>query len=509
MQNQIEQWIDQRVPDDALVSHIQVWIETDSSWDLYYSHVTTNVVDEFTIDPDDEPIYIVGRNTPVSDVLYLIPEEQLSRTEPATMEIECLGDPSYSSQRETEYRLERAYSGQVDAFGAERSSVRVEWWIDESDRPKSSAEIEATIHQHLLEQCDLDLSSHLDYRGNLIVVLEDKRIKFRPTESPEIEIDEALFFDDLDIILQWQEYGDTIWSDSLGADQFKVRNQSTKSGELAITMIVGDDEYTVSANEFYQPDTVLSPGASEVCIKIVHDGVTLDWNEYPLIRIISGNVQLGISGDESGPPKLYHKSPTDQPGTSFTTGEHIWDTRRLAFGTRTGNRGWCTSNDEITVESALSTIKSEFGSVVKIVDPYIAEDRIIELVDSIEKSTDMWIITSQPIDGATLTTKLQQWNTTDRKVELLRVMDANGSSKKSPLHDRMILTDGTNGHPQAWVLGTSFNSLDLNTSVITEVPLRVTNQLDIEFNSWWYEPIEERYSSTNCRKEFQEHADYA
>lgn len=508
MGNQINHWIDQRLPGDIKVSQIQAWVRTDSSWELYYFHVTTNLVDEFIIDNKNEPIYIVSKNTSVEAVPGVIPEEELSRESPAHMEIECIGESDYRTERKSEFRIERSYSSDTDQFAARHSALRVEWWIDEEDRPDCPTGIENQVHSYLKEQCKIDLAPKLDYRGNFIIVLEDKRIRFRSTESPEIKIVEEIFDQDLDIVLEWQEYGDTIWSESFSANQIQNSDDVSDDGSMIIKTIVGDQEYRIAASEFYRTNSVLKPGASDVRIKIVQDGITLDQNDYPLIRVIDSNIQLEGSEEESGPPKLHHQSPTDRPGTSFATGEHIWDSRRLSHGSQNENRGWCTNANEVTVTDALSTIQAEIGSIVKIVDPYMSDDEIIDFIDSIDGNVNVWVITSEPVDTSSLDNQLEHWNAPDRKVEILRVIDSNGASKQTPLHDRFLLTDGQYGQASGWTLGTSFNSLDLNTSIISEIPLRLVNQLDIEFNSWWYEPIEERHSSNNCRKTFKNNSEY-
>ncbi|EMA10253.1 hypothetical protein C437_03866 [Haloarcula vallismortis ATCC 29715] len=185
---------------------------------------------------------------------------------------------------------------------------------------------------------------------------------------------------------------------------------------------------------------------------------------------------------------------------SMIVGRHIWDERRIEFGSQQTSRGWCTDADELTVAQALTSIQTEFGPVVKVVDPYLDDDHIIDFIEEIEEDTEVWGITTEPIDTQQLTTKLQSWEAAGRQIEFLRLLDDDGSPSGTPLHDRFILTNGD--RLRGWVLGTSFNSLETNVSVISELPQRVVNELDRAFNAWWYEPVDDQ-RGTNCRKSYE------
>jgi hypothetical protein len=75
-------------------------------------------------------------------------------------------------------------------------------------------------------------------------------------------------------------------------------------------------------------------------------------------------------------------------------------------------------------------------------------------------------------------------------------MDQDGGPKLTPLHDRFIVTENS----RSWILGTSFNSLDTNVSIISELPMRVTQALDRQFNRWWTDPVEQKDGSQDCNK---------
>lgn len=130
------------------------------------------------------------------------------------------------------------------------------------------------------------------------------------------------------------------------------------------------------------------------------------------------------------------------------------------------------------------------------VDPYLDVDGLTDFVDSLDSDIDVWFITSVLRNASQLESELTRYKNQGQTVEILRIMDQNGGPKLTPLHDRFIITEKS----RSWILGTSFNSLDTNVSIISELPMRVTQTLDRQFNRWWTEPVEQKDERQNCNK---------
>ncbi|WP_244605341.1 hypothetical protein [Halorhabdus rudnickae] len=509
MTNQIQQWVEERVKSGSRLSYLQAWVNTEDSWEHYFSLLTTSSIPEREIRDQQDRYYVVCERRPLNTVDDYLPPEETSLSRPAQITETAIGDVEYQSSRRGDFRVERTYSGDQNRWGTDRSALRVEGWVKESNVPIGPTEDQDELHNEISGLSGIDLDKHPDYRGNILLVLEDQRIKLTADDTPQLEIDsDLLSTESLFVTTEWREYGDSIWSRSVHFDDlqqlsYDERESQNRSSGIPLEVSTSDEEFTVDLADTEEMN-LLTPGASEVRISLVKDGITIDWTELPLMRIITTNIQVGSSESEreseSGPPALHYNAPTDQPGMSLVIGRHIWDERRIEFGSQQTSRGWCTDADELTVAQALTSIQTEFGPIVKVVDPYLDEDHLIDFVEEIDEDTEVWGITSQPIDTQQLTTKLQSWRTAGRCIEFLRLLDDDGSPSGTPLHDRFILTNGD--RLRGWVLGTSFNSLETNVSIITELPQRVVNELDRAFNTWWYEPIDDQ-RGTDCRKSFE------
>lgn len=504
MTNQVQQWVRNRLSPDTTLSYLQAWISTENGWQHYFSLLTTCSIPEEELRDQQDRYYIVCKTRPLDVVEEYLPPEETSLSRLAEITETALGEVEYQSSRRGDFRIEYTNSGNQNRWGTERPTLRVEGWVKETDVPTCSTEVQKELHEDILQLSDVDLNKHRDYRGNILLILEDQRVKFTVDDIPQIEIDtDLLNTDSLYIITEWREYGDLIWSQSVEYDELRQYSHDEETASIPLNVNTSNEEFSVELADTGEVNP-LTTGASEVRICIVEDGITIDTAEIPLMRIITTNIQIGSSeserASESGPPALHYDAPTDQPGRNMVVGRHIWDERRIEFGNQQSSRGWCTDADEVTVAQALTSIQTEFGSVVKLVDPYIDDDHIINFVEEIDEEMEVWGITAQPIATQQLRSRLQSWEAAGRQVEFLRLLDVDGSPSGTPLHDRFILTSGD--RLRGWVLGTSFNSLEANVSVISELPQRVVNELDRTFNEWWYDPVDDQ-RGTNCRESFE------
>lgn len=509
MTNQVHHWLEERLNSDSMLSYLQAWVNTEDGWEQYFSLLTTSSIPEEEIRGQQDNYYVVCETRPLDLVDDYLTSQETSYTSPAQISETALSDVDYQSSRRGDIRIERTYSGDQNRWGTDRPALRVEWWVEESYAPTPSTEVKEELHREINTLTKINLDKHPDYCGNILIVLEDQRIKLTSDDTPQLEIDSSLLnTESLFVTAEWREYGDSIWSRSIQFDELQQlsheeRNPPNSSLGIPLQVCTSDEEFTVDLADTGDLD-LLTPGASELRISLVEDGISIAWTELPLTRIITTNIQIGSSESgresESGPPALHYDAPTDQPGMSMVVGRHIWDERRVEFGSQQTSRGWCTGADELTVAQALTSIQTEFGPVVKVVDPYLDDDHLIDFIEEIDEDSEVWGITTEPIDTQQLTTQLQSWENAGRQIEFLRLLDDDGSPSGTPLHDRFILTNG--GRLRGWVLGTSFNSLETNVSVISELPPRVVNELDRAFNKWWYEPVDDQ-RGTYCRKSYE------
>lgn len=495
MRENAENWVENRVQNDV-ASVLQVWANNEE-WQNYFTLATTNEIEEFEKDREGD-YYIVCRQGDPEMLLDFIPEGETLRSELATIELPALGEKCFSSSLQTDVRLERYFTDDGETWGASFPGIRFEHWVEENAIPNIEPSVREEIHQIVGGKVGVNLGRHPDYWGNIVITLEDQRAKIRRNSGHYVEIDtEIIDTSNSSLVFHWKEFGDTIWTESLSLESFFANgntdggNTSSEAERSTFTIITGQEQY-----ECEYP-TVPQPGASGVTLSVVSDGETLDKQTLPLMRIIKSNIQIGETDDtQSGPPSFYHESPTDQSGITVTVGNHIWDDRRIAFGASSGMKGWCTDANEEVVAEAFSAIKNEIQSAVKIVDPYLGADDISDFVGQLDRDISVWVITSNLSNANTLTSKLQQYDQSGRKVEILRIMDSEGGPGSTPLHDRFILSNG----PRGWMLGTSFDTLGENVSVISELPFRIVNKLDHQFNSWWHNPVQEKDGSQTCRK---------
>lgn len=298
--------------------------------------------------------------------------------------------------------------------------------------------------------------------------------------------DSLVDIDDIDVVQERREYGEVL--------SREIATPSASSNKERVEVTQGADTHL----RYYESTS--PPGANEEVIKVVWKGDTVAESSYNVIRIVVNDMNIlspgGSDSQDVEPPEIYPIHDISGHPT-LVIGEQVWDDRRLDFGTGV-SRGWTTDSDAQIVERAFDTLRSDLGDVVKIVDPYLGADDLIDFVEDLDSDQEVWFITSELRNQSKVEKKLRNFESSGRVVEILRIMDDDGGPGGTPLHDRFIVS----GQKRSWILGTSFNTLGANVSVISELPPRVTKSLDRQFNQWWTESVMQKSQSKKCNKQY-------
>lgn len=472
---------------------LQVWAEVNGDWKVYFALGTTQSLDESVFEVRDD-CFVAIDSVSLGDLVTLVPEESTDRVDRFESILDhCTpGGEEVGGEIQGDVRMERAFPNDDLRWGSSRPSLEFEHWVREDDIPELSGEQRTEAHEIVEDQLGVDLNRYHDHWGNLVVQLEDFRLNIEFDDGWCVDLNADLVdLDDVVVMLERREYGDLLWQDSIDFENEPANGEGLRQ----IALSYDGDEYTGFC-QVSQP-----AGSSEEVIKVLVNGETASQDDFPVVRRVVTQINVG-DGDQRGsssgdadPPELYPESDLSGHPT-VVTGEQIWDERKVDFGGGTTSRGWTTEAETAIVDRALDSIRGDISSTVKVVDPYLDLADLADFVDSLDPDIDAWFITSELSNASLLGRELSRYNNQGRTVEILRIMDQNGGPTLTPLHDRFIVTKNS----RSWILGTSFNSLNTNVSIISELPMRVTQALDRQFNQWWTEPVEQNDGSQNCNK---------
>ena len=428
------------------------------------------------------------------DLLSFLPESMLEdrRRFDLSREYNQSDGSTFTLNRDTDIRMERRSPTNSPSWGTDKSVLQFEHWTEESDIPTGTDAAREALHNEILKTVGSNLKEYPDHIGNCIIQLEDERAEAYFENGWCVEIDNSLIDpSDVEIIAETREHGELLWRSVATPVGSGPDDGYEQPGEILI-------DYQ-SGSETLNYENLKPPGANEQAIRVLCNGDTVTEQSMPLIRTVIANLTIRSpgqtqQGNSAEPPDLYPEHDLSGQPTGVI-GEHVWDYRRLDFGTG-ASRGWTTDSDAGVVDRALSTVKNDLRDVVKIVDPYLEAGLFVDFIKSLNPEISVWAITSVLKNKTDFESELPSFAGDGREVEVLRVMDNNGGRSKTPIHDRFIITKDR----KSWILGTSFETLDKNVSVISELPHRVTTALDRQFNQWWTEPVRMKDDSGDCNK---------
>ncbi|CAP15099.1 MULTISPECIES: hypothetical protein [Halobacteriales] len=487
-----ESWIDECVEDSAEGSMLQVWAEVDGDWRVYFALGTTQSLDE-TVHEVRQDCFVAVDPVPLSDLLTLIPVDPTDRVDrfESTLERSTPDDEQVIDQLQGDVRMERVYPNDDLQWGSTRPALQFEHWVREDEIPELSDDQQAKAHEIVEEEIGVDLTRYHDYWGSLVIQFEDFRVDAEFDNQWRVDLNADLVSrEDVAVVLERREYGELLWQDSIEFEE----DSGGGEGARKVVISYGGDESTGFC------EVEQANGSSEELIKVLINGETVNQQDFSVARRVVTDITIGGTGQsdsssDEDPPELYPESDLSGHPT-IVAGEQIWDKRKIDFGGGTTSRGWITEAESAVADRALDSIQRDVSSTVKVVDPYLDVDGLTDFVDSLDSDIDVWFITSVLRNASQLESELTRYKNQGQTVEILRIMDQNGGPKLTPLHDRFIITEKS----RSWILGTSFNSLDTNVSIISELPMRVTQTLDRQFNRWWTEPVEQKDERQNCNK---------
>jgi hypothetical protein len=228
--------------------------------------------------------------------------------------------------------------------------------------------------------------------------------------------------------------------------------------------------------ERYRLPSIEAPGASDVILRVSQDGVLLDERRLPVMRHIGLDVTIGGSGSsESGqlePPTLYTEP-------SYAVGRQTWDTH-LSTGVSEERETWVVDDDD-DFDAVMEVILDSLTGTVKLSEPYLIPDFLEEFIQNGADDLDLWVALGHN-EGymsdfrADFEDCVDLADSLGKDVHLLWVP----KDPASPLHDRFLLNEET-----GLMIGTSFNSLDSNLTMVTEIGDDHAQELEQNFDHWW------------------------
>lgn len=489
------------LPEDNQCTAISSWYEGDDGWEHYFSLYTTHDHEESTYSPTSGTRIVVETVT-VDGVINSIPEDLSdgSATGELTASFEDKGPISFRFN--SDVRMQIRTSQEMCEWGQSWPALCFEHWIGNGSDRDISTEDEEELLDVLEHEFDISLREYDEYVGNLIVTVENQSCRTAFNEGPEELLDawsaeeedltdnqllklldswEVTLNDigeeEVDITLRREEFGSLLYEKEipLSEENSLSREEAIDLAKESITartlkLIVGGE---VKRYKLGQMET---PGASEEILKVSQNGRLLDEYSMPVIRQVNTSIninpEMSTSGGRVLPPTLYSE-PT------VTAGRRNWD-GVIASGADRDYETWVV-DDEEDFDEVMNLIYDQLKGSVKISEPYLRPDKLEELIQEGESDLDLWVVLGH-------NTRYMEDMRSDFE-DCVSIADDAGKGlhilwlpgeQSTPLHDRFILNEET-----GLIIGTSFNSLDSNVTVVSEIPGDQSQELEHNFDYWW------------------------
>lgn len=525
MQDVVERAIEEYHIDGQDGTVVSAYVHDDGEMTHYFTLITTRSIPEFEHEPTSST-KIECTHVPIDQSPFLVPNEREVESAGRELSVELTNGSTWEHSFRSDVRMLRRTSAEMSAWGSEFPALCFEHWAEGQYVPDASPSDKEAIAASLLDRSGIELEKYPDYAGNVLVVLEDRRVGFRYGESSEeliermqgdeevdeddllrfhdkwiVEVHENIRTEGLDITMHRTEFDALLRSEVVPLTDANAvsREQAVTDAREAnwpedqiyewVALIQGDE-----TQRYRLPDTYAS-SASDQTLRVSKDGIVLDEVSCPLMRQM--NLQLDVRSpgqstpDYETPPQLLRH----EGGHRFVTGRRIWDDRLTDFGPVQEIRAWTTRGG---YNEALSDIISDLLNAVKIIDPYFGPDQLTDIVTQFPRDIPVWIITALPdeeYDESVFLTALSRLHRRGHTVRIKRIVDKEGRPTETPLHDRFILTQG-NG----WLVGCSFSTIESNFSVISELLTNAGEEVDRIFDRWWRNPVLQKDNRTECEK---------
>jgi len=218
-------------------------------------------------------------------------------------------------------------------------------------------------------------------------------------------------------------------------------------------------------------------------------GQLLDARTVPLLNSYRFDIEVGLlESSVIKNPRWKHRE------RSSVDPNRPWK-ERLPRDRFLGRPGlWLTRADPEEVAKLLELLAAQALEYVKIVDPYAGVDLLTAFVARLPNNIGVRLITSRIDSKGAFLEKLRELRSHGYRIQVLRIHREEGPSG-TPLHDRFVVTRGA-----GWYLGTSFNSLAKNASLVAELTPADAAQLEAQFDGWWANDVRGRDAKA-CTKE--------
>lgn len=489
------------LPEDNQCTAISSWYEGEDGWEHYFSIYTTHDHEESTYSPTSETKIIVETAT-VDEVLNTIPEDLSDGSATGELTASFEDEGSMTSRFESDIRMQIRTSQEMREWGQSWPALCFEHWIEGDSDRDISAEDENELLNVLEHELDISLREYDEYVGNLIVTVEDQSCRTAFNEGPEELLDvwsaeEGNLTDDqllklldswevtlnhidgeeVDITLRREEFGSLLYETEIPLSEesslsrkeaIDLANESITARTLKLT---GGEE-----TKRYKLGQIETPGASEEILKVSQNGRLLDEYSMPVIRQVNASININPDMSTSSghvlPPTLY-SDPT------VTTGRRNWD-GVIASGANKDYETWAV-DDEEDFDEVMNLIYAQLEGSVKISEPYLRPDKLEELIQEGESDLDLWVVLGHKTNYMNnMRSDFEDCvSMADNAGKGLHILWLPGE-QSTPLHDRFILNEET-----GLIIGTSFNSLDSNVTVVSEIPGDQSQELEHNFDYWW------------------------
>jgi hypothetical protein len=407
MQDIIERAIDEHHLDGGDGRVVSAYVDHDGEMIHYFTLITTRSIPEFEHEPTNST-KIECIPVPTDQFPSLIPQEREVESQHRELVVESSGDRTWEHSFRSDVRMLRRTSADMSAWGSNFPAFCFEHWAEEQWVPDASPTDKEAIAASLLDRSGIELETHPDYVGNVLVVLEDRRASVRFDESSEelveqmqsdeevaeedllrfydrwvVDVHESIRTEDLDITMYRTEFDALLRSEVIpltdtnavtheqAVTDARETNWPEDQVDEWVALVQGDE-----TQRYRLPDTYAS-SASDQTLRVSKDGIVLDEVILPLMR--QANLRLDVRSpgqstpDYETPPQLLRHEGAHR----FVTGRRVWDDRLTDFGPVQEIRAWTTRGD---YNEALSDIVSDLLNAVKIIDPYFGSSQLTDIV---------------------------------------------------------------------------------------------------------------------------------
>ncbi|WP_161599920.1 hypothetical protein, partial [Halococcus hamelinensis] len=161
-------------------------------------------------------------------------------------------------------------------------------------------------------------------------------------------------------------------------------------------------------------------------------------------------------------------------------GPPIWQERITNFGPTIATNTWVIESDD-DYEEVIDELYSRFTSTVKIMDPYLQPDDLSSFVEQASPDAEFWILIGhKPKYMDSTRAGFEECVSKAKEKEISLAIRWVPGNHSTPIHDRFVLS------PEGGLsVGTSFNSLDSNLSMMYELRDEDSRSLEDNFDTWY------------------------